>query len=152
LPATDFIISSFGEELGIFGLVALARRLRTVHRPADSPPRSRCEDTFGKLLGTGLSFSIGLQLFVVVAGVTRLLPETGLTTPVLVLRGFVTARQLRPAGPATAHLGRGPPAGPNPVATPPAEPRHTATGGGTSMNRPIRRVAIAVGRADVARC
>jgi cell division protein FtsW (lipid II flippase) len=79
---SDFILSSFGEELGLFGLVAiLAVYLVFISRGFATALAVR--DSFGKLLVTGLSFSIGLQLFVVAGGISRLLPETGLTTPFL---------------------------------------------------------------------
>lgn len=79
---SDFIIPSFGEELGLVGLMAiLAVYALIVERGLRTGIGAR--DGFGKLLATGLAFSLALQVFVVVGGVTRVIPLTGLTTPFL---------------------------------------------------------------------
>ena len=83
---SDFIISSLGEELGLVGLFAIlglylllvSRGLRIAFNHTDD---------FSKLLAIGLSFVIALQTFIVVGGVTRVVPLTGLTTPFLAAGG-----------------------------------------------------------------
>ncbi len=79
---SDFIIAAIGEELGLTAVMAvLVCYGLIVERGLRTAVISR--DGFGKLMATGLAVSLALQVFVVVGGVTRLIPLTGLTTPFL---------------------------------------------------------------------
>ena len=83
---SDFIYASLGEELGLTGLLAiLLIYLVIVQRGLRHAVGVR--DGFGKLLAGGLAFVMALQLFVVVGGITRVIPLTGLTLPFMAQGG-----------------------------------------------------------------
>lgn len=78
--STDFIFSSVGEELGLLGTTAvLLLYLVLVGKGLRVALEAR--DGFAQLLATGLATLIGLQTFVIVGGVTRVIPLTGVTLP-----------------------------------------------------------------------
>lgn len=78
--STDFVFAAIGEELGLLGTMAVlllfvilvARGIRTALARSDD---------FGRLLAVGLTTILALQTFVIVGGVTRLIPLTGVTLP-----------------------------------------------------------------------
>jgi cell division protein FtsW (lipid II flippase) len=86
LAQSDFIITALGEELGLVGLFAILGLLLLFVGRAFRIGFSEADD-FGRLLAIGLGFAFALQVFVVVGGVTRLIPLTGLTTPFLAAGG-----------------------------------------------------------------
>jgi cell division protein FtsW (lipid II flippase) len=82
LVQSDFIITAFGEELGLTGLMAILLIYGLiVQRGLRAAVAVR--DPFSKLLAGGLAVVLALQVFVIVGGVTRLIPLTGITTPFL---------------------------------------------------------------------
>ncbi len=82
LVQSDMVFTAFGEELGLAGVMAILLIYGLIVQRGLQAAMS-VRDPFSKLLAGGLSFMLALQVFVIVGGVTRLIPLTGITTPFL---------------------------------------------------------------------
>jgi peptidoglycan glycosyltransferase len=80
LAESDFIFASVAEQLGLLGatiiLISFLVMIGTGLRIA-----MRADQSFEKLLATGLTALLGIQAFIIIGGVTRVLPLTGVTLP-----------------------------------------------------------------------
>ncbi len=77
---TDFIFAAIGEELGLLGATAVLLAFVLIVG-AGLRIALRSEVPFERLLATGLTVLIGVQSFIIIAGVIRVLPLTGITLP-----------------------------------------------------------------------
>ena len=77
---TDFIFSAYAAELGLLGAVALLC-LFIVLVARGFTIAAQAPDGFSKLLAVGLATTLGIQAFVIVGGIVRVIPLTGVTLP-----------------------------------------------------------------------
>ena len=82
IPAvhTDYVFSAIGEELGLLGTVAVVLLLLLISARG-MMIALRAPDGFARLLAAGLATALGIQTLIILGGVTRLIPLTGITLP-----------------------------------------------------------------------
>jgi len=83
---SDYIYAALGEELGLTGLMAILM-LYLLIIAAGMITAMKIKDGFGKLLASGLVFTMAFQVFTVVGGITLVIPLTGLTLPYMAAGG-----------------------------------------------------------------
>ena len=127
---TDFIFAAIAEELGLLGAtLVLAAFLLLVG--SGLRIAARADHAFDKLLAVGLTTLVGVQAFIIIGGVMRVLPLTGVTLPFVSYGGSSLVANYDAAGVAAADLRREPP------------PRRRAPrAGGGAVNKQIRRLGI----------
>jgi cell division protein FtsW (lipid II flippase) len=77
---TDFIFAAVGEEFGFAGTVAVLAAYALIVAVGFGIAL-RARDRFGKLLAAGLTLTFGIQTFLIIGGVLRVVPLTGITLP-----------------------------------------------------------------------
>jgi cell division protein FtsW (lipid II flippase) len=77
---TDFIYSALAQELGLVGVAALLL-VYMLFAARGFKIAMLADDGFSKLLAIGLTFAFALQTFIIVGGILRLIPLTGITLP-----------------------------------------------------------------------
>jgi cell division protein FtsW (lipid II flippase) len=78
--STDFIFAAVGEELGFAGTVSVIALFALVVA-VGLGIAFRSRDTFRKLLAAGLTFVLAVQTILIVGGIVRIVPLTGITLP-----------------------------------------------------------------------
>ncbi len=76
----DFIFASIGEEFGLIGATAILMSFVLIVG-AGLRTALRTDRTFEKLLATGLTTIVGVQAFIIIGGVLKVIPLTGITLP-----------------------------------------------------------------------
>lgn len=113
--ATDFIFSALGEELGLAGTAAILTGY-ALFAARGFGLAARLVDDFSKLLVAGLAVTFSIQSLIIIAGVTRLVPLTGITMPFMsyggssLLSNFIlVALLIRTSDQAARQVTEGPP-------------------------------------------
>ena len=77
---TDFIFAAIGEEMGLLGTTAILIGFLLIIG-GGLRIAIRADRAFDKLLATGLTTIVGMQAFIIIGGVTRVVPLTGIALP-----------------------------------------------------------------------
>lgn len=81
IAESDFIFAAIGEELGLFGAAAILFAFLLIVGTGLRIAQQQTTTGFDRLFAVALTTLIGFQAFIILAGVTQLLPLTGITLP-----------------------------------------------------------------------